>query len=227
MTEHTYSPTTLMMKGQLATNGIHDPAIVEALLQVERAAFLPEALRGAAYVDDDLPIAKGRYMLEPLVFARMLEHAKIRPDHNVLDVGAGYGYGSAVLSRLTPHIVAIEESAELVAAARTIFASLNIRAIDLITASVAAGCAEHQPYDRIIIEGALPEIPETLEDQLAEGGVLVGLRFTSRIFATQKALADIVVGIKEGDCVRYVAKERISAYPLSETYQKEFSSFTL
>ena len=227
MTIEPLSASTLMMKGQLATNGIHDPRIVDALLHTDRSAFLPEALHGAAYVDDDLPIAKGRYMLEPLIFARLLEYAKIQPEHNVLDVGAGYGYSSAVLSCLSPHIVAIEESPDMVAQARTIFASLNIRAIDIITAPLKAGCDAHKPYDRIIIEGALPKIPEALENQLAEGGILVGLRLTSRIFATQKALCDIVVGIKQNDSVRYVEKERICAYPLSESYQKEFFSFTL
>jgi protein-L-isoaspartate(D-aspartate) O-methyltransferase len=209
------SASVFMMKGQLATNGIHAPSVVEALLHVDRSLFLPESLRGVACVDGDLPLTKGRYLLEPLTFARMLEYAGITTDHNVLDVGAGYGYSSAVLSRLSNNVVAIEESPELVASARTLFASLNIRTIDIITATLTTGCNTHQPYDRILIQGALPAIPTLLEEQLAEGGVLVGLRFISSVFATQKGLADIVVGVKQGDVMRYVEKERIHAYALT------------
>ena len=216
-----------MMKGQLATNGIHTPEVVAALLSIDRSMFMPESLRGAAYADNDIPVAHARYMLEPLLFARLLEYAAIAPKHSVLDVGAGYGYSSAVLSCLSQNVVAIEESEALVSNARTLFASLNIRTIDIIAAPLLEGCSEHTPYDRIIIEGAVAEIPKALEDQLAENGIIVGLRLASTTFATQKALADIVVGIKKDNCVRYVEKERVCAYCLSGIQPQLLSTFIL
>lgn len=227
MTSTTLSASTMMMKGQLATNGIHTPAIVEAMLRIDRSLFVPESLQGAAYADSDIPIASGRYMLEPLIFARMLEYANILPTHNVLDVGAGYGYSSAVISCLSQNVVAVEESETLVSTARTLFASLNIRTIDIIEAPMLEGCDTHKPYDRIIIEGAVTQIPTILEDQLAENAIIVGLRLASKTFATQKALADIVVGVKRDNSVRYVEKERVLTYHFNENGSPQHGAFIL
>jgi protein-L-isoaspartate(D-aspartate) O-methyltransferase len=204
----------LMVKGQLATNGIHDPRVVEAISQVDRAHFVPDIVKDAAYVDSDLPLVEGRFLMEPLLFARLLTYAEILPHHNVLDVGAGLGYSAAVIAQLTDDVVATEESMELVASARKRFAALQIKTVDFVTAPAESGCSAHKPYDRILIEGALEAIPATLEAQLGEGGRIVGLRFVGEAFPTRKGLAEIVIGTRKGDAVTYIAKERVLTYPL-------------
>jgi protein-L-isoaspartate(D-aspartate) O-methyltransferase len=213
----------MMVKGQLATNGIHDPRVVEALASVDRAKFVPESLRHVAFVDDDIKLCNGRFLLEPLTFARMLVHADIQRHHTVLDIGTGLGYSSAVLAYLTEDVVATEESAELVTAARKKFAAANIRHIDLVTAPLSVGCSAHKPYDRILIEGALDKIPPALEEQLGEGGKLIGIRADHGAFATQKVLGHIIVGTKHHNVMTYVEKERVSAYPLHQTGYEPFS----
>jgi protein-L-isoaspartate(D-aspartate) O-methyltransferase len=216
---------TMMLKGQLATNGIHDARVVESLLCVDRAHFVPDSLHHAAYVDSDLPLAEGRFLMEPLLFARLLIYMDIDPQHNVLDVGTGLGYSAAVLSHLSQNVVATEESPELVASARKRLAAQHIKTVDVVTAPAEAGCRAHKPYNCIIIEGALREIPQALEAQLCEGGRIVGLRFMGDTFPTNKGLAEIVVGTRHGDAVTYVAKERVSAHPLH--YSSVERPFTL
>ncbi len=215
-----------MLKGQLATNGIHDSMVLEAIKAVDRARFVPESLSHVAYVDDDIPLCANRYLLEPLIFAKMLEYAEIESHHRVLDVGAGLGYSSCVIAHMAAQVIAVEESAELVAATRKKLAMAHIQHVDLVTAPMDAGCVAHQPYDRIIIEGAVAEISQTLEEQLAEGGRIVAIRARGRMFATQKTLADIIIGTKHGNRVTYVEKDRVSAYPLRRVMDEDhFFSF--
>jgi protein-L-isoaspartate(D-aspartate) O-methyltransferase len=204
----------MMVKGQLATNGIHNDRIIDALCQVDRACFVPEAFSRAAYVDQDIPLGHGRYLLEPLLFARLLTHADIQRGYRVLDIGAGLGYSSAVIAELTTDVVAIEAEQSLVISARQILASLSQTHVNMVCAPLLQGCADFAPYDRIIIEGALETVPSTIEDQLAEGGQVIGLRFVSERFVTQRGLASIIIGTKHHNRVTYVEKERVSAYPL-------------
>ena len=85
--------------------------------KIPRELFVPKASRGIAYVDEDIPVAKGRYLIEPMVIARLLQEARVKPTDIVLDVGAGTGYASALLSRLAATVVALESDAELAARA--------------------------------------------------------------------------------------------------------------
>ena len=97
-----------MVEGQVRPNKVTDQALVEAMSRIPRELFVPKASRGIAYVDEDIPVAKGRYLIEPMVIARLLQEARIRPTDIVLDVGACTGYGSALLSRMAATVVALE-----------------------------------------------------------------------------------------------------------------------
>lgn len=160
-----------MIQSQILTGHVLDPQIIEALGAVDRAAFAPPALRGAAYLDEEVPLGRGRFLLEPLVFARLLKYADLQPGDTVLDVACGTGYSAAVLSRIVRRVVCMENAATLVQAAVASLASFpNVR---LVTTSFAGGSAVDAPYDVIFIEGGIEHIPPALCDQLREGGRLL------------------------------------------------------
>jgi protein-L-isoaspartate(D-aspartate) O-methyltransferase len=160
-----------MVDSQLRPNKISDPAVLDAFLAVPREAFVPEALKGIAYVDEDLPLGGGRYLLEPMVLGRLIHSAGIRPGDVALDIGCATGYGAAILARLAKSVVAIESDAKLLQQARINVAGL--RNVALFEQRLDQGYAERAPYDVILISGAVAEISPALLDQLAEGGRLV------------------------------------------------------
>lgn len=220
---HTLSPNINMLKGQLMTNGIHQNDILNAFNHIDRSEFVPQSLKHVAYVDDDIELCSNRYLLEPLVFARLLAYADIEATHNVLDVGTGLGYGAAVIAKLAKHVVAIEQSPELVALARKKLSGKQIENVDVITAPLLNGCTSHAPYDRIVIEGGISDIPQMLEEQLAEGGIVVAMKIGTTGFATNKMLARFIVGEKYNNHVSYVEKETVSTYPLHVINDNTFS----
>lgn len=150
-----------------------DEGIVEALGNVPREQFVPEHLRGTAYIDEDLPVGKGRYLLAPLVLAKMLALAEIRKTDKVLDVGCATGYSTAVLGQLAEKVVAVEEQMELAEKARQLLTRLHIPNAEVITGPLAPGYPGGGPYDVIFINGAIQALPDALAAQLAEGGRLV------------------------------------------------------
>src|SRR5215469_17134744 len=96
-----------MVESQLRTNKVTTEAVLEAFLAVPRERFVPAALRGAAYIDEDLPLGNGRHLMEPMVFARLVQLAEVGPQDTVLEIGCATGYGTAVLARLARSVVAI------------------------------------------------------------------------------------------------------------------------
>jgi protein-L-isoaspartate(D-aspartate) O-methyltransferase len=166
---------TKMVDGQVRTTDVTDPAIIEAMLTIPREAFVDERLRPLAYIDEDIEIARGRYLMEPSPFAKLVQLADIRPGETVLDVGAGTGYSSAVLSRLAGRVVALESDAALAERARATLAGLAAENVTVVTGPLAAGHAEIAPYDVILLEGAVGALPDALFAELAEGGRLVAV----------------------------------------------------
>ena len=98
----------LMVEGQVKPNKVTDEGVVDAMLEVPRELFVPKSLRGVAYVDEDIQVAPGRYLVEPMILARLLNEATVRPTDIVLDVGGGTGYSAALLARLASTVVAVE-----------------------------------------------------------------------------------------------------------------------
>jgi protein-L-isoaspartate(D-aspartate) O-methyltransferase len=162
---------TNMVDSQLRPNKVNDPALLDAFLAVHREEFVPAALKGAAYVDEDLPLGGGRYLLEPMVLGRLLQAAAIGPAEIVLEIGCATGYASAILGRLARSVVAIESDPALLRRARANLA--GIRNITLFEQVLDRGYAERAPYDVILVGGAVVEVGPALLDQLAEGGRLV------------------------------------------------------
>lgn len=166
-----------MALGQLYTNEIRDTRILQAMVDVPRAPFLPENLRGAAYVDEDLDVGGGRYELAPLTLARLLALAELTSGCRVLCIGVLSGYGAAVVSRLASHVVAIETDAALVEQARAHMTRLAITNVNIQpVSSLAVGYAMGAPYNAIIVQGAIAFLPEVVGAQLALGGRLAAIR---------------------------------------------------
>lgn len=164
-----------MVDSQIKTGAITDPMIVEAMGAVARENFLPEARRPVAYVDQDLAVGKGRFVMEPLILARLLQLAEVQPSDKALVVGANGGYSAAVLARMAAGVVALESDRELAAAAGAAFALSGVGNVQVVTGDLAAGHAAGGPYDVILIGGGVAEIPGSLKLQLADGGRLVAI----------------------------------------------------
>ena len=164
-----------MVESQIRPNKVTDPAIIEALLAIPRERFVPAALRGIAYVDADVPLGGGRYLMEPMVFGRLLQFAAIGRDDVVLDVGCGSGYASAVMAQLAGRVVALEEDPVQAQGAAARFAELAISNVVPAEGALTAGWLELAPYDVILFNGAVAAIPPAIAGQLAKGGRLVAV----------------------------------------------------
>lgn len=162
-----------MVLSQLRPNRITDDRVAEAMDTIPREEFVPKELRGVAYLDEDLEIANGRYLIEPRVFARLLQEAAVAPSDVVLDIACGTGYSAAVLGHLAAAVVAVESRPELVVAASETLARLGADNVAVVEGPLDQGNAKQGPYNIIHINGALTEVPESLLKQLADGGRLI------------------------------------------------------
>lgn len=163
---------THMIDGQLKPNNVTMPRLIEVLGSLPRELFVPKALRGVAYLDEDIEVAPGRYLLEPMVFSRLLQDVKVSDSDVALDIGCATGYSTAVLSQLAAAVVAVDESPDLVAEATARLAELEYGNAAVNEGPHAAGAPGEAPFDVILINGAVDQVPDTLFDQLAEGGRL-------------------------------------------------------
>jgi len=163
-----------MMLGQLLTNDINDKRILAAMGEIPREPFLPEALRGAAYVDEDLNVGGGRYLMEPLTFAKLLDLAEITPECRALVIGSGSGYAAAVVGKLAGQVTAVDSDESQLQHAYDNMVRLHIANVNVkYVPNMADGFAANAPYNVIVIQGAVTFIPKLLAEQLAVGGRLV------------------------------------------------------
>ena len=164
-----------MIECQIRTNKVVDKALLSSMGQAPRERFLPDALRSVAYIDEDLQLNAERCLLEPAVLARLLQELALTPGDAVLDIASGTGYAAAVMARLAGAVFALESDAELQGKAAGLFGELALDNIVPVEGDLGAGCAEHAPYNAILIEGAVDTVPAGILDQLAEGGRLAAI----------------------------------------------------
>lgn len=166
-----------MILGQLFTNEISSRDIFSAMVNIPREAFVPERLHGAAYVDEDLDVGGGRFLMAPLTFAKLLDLAEITPSCRVLNIGCHTGYSAAVISRLAAMVIATDIDTAALEQARLHMNHMHLTNVTLHPVkSLADGYAPAAPYDVIVIHGAINFISEQLAAQLAVGGRLVTVR---------------------------------------------------
>ena len=165
-----------MVESQIRTNRVTDPALLDALAALPRELFVPAERRGTAYIDEDLRLSGERFMMEPMVLARLLQAAEPTKTDVALDVGCATGYATAVLARVTATALGLESDPALARQAAETLGRLAIDNAIVVEGKLADGYPKHGPYDIILVNGAVAEFPPALLDQLAEGGRLVGVR---------------------------------------------------
>lgn len=164
-----------MVENQLRTNQIEDPRVIAAMARIPREMFVPAPLKGLSYVDEDLPLGNNRYLMEPLVLARLLQVADIGPEDVVLEIGCGNGYNAAVMSQLASTVVALESNPDLVAESLRLVAELELDNVIVIEGPLREGYAEGGPYDVIAFGGAVSDVPNGVFDQLNDSGRVVAV----------------------------------------------------
>ena len=166
-------PEKMLFQLTLRRRGISDQAVLRAMEEVPREAFVESFDRAEAYRDSALGIACGQTISQPFVVAYMTEQLQLQRSHRVLEIGTGSGYQAAILSQLAGRVVTVERFRTLAEAARTRLETLGYRNVTVVVGDGLSGHAEGAPYDRIIVTAAAEEIPAALVAQLAEGGVMV------------------------------------------------------
>ncbi len=169
-----------MVESQVRPSDVTDRRVIRAMQQVPREAFVPPALKTIAYADEALrlPLGSGggvRVMLPPRTFAKLIQLTDLASGDVVLDVGCGLGYSSAVIARIAQTVVALEESKAVADEAQKALAAQAIDNVAVVAGPLQAGYPEEGPYDAIVIEGAVEEVPDGLLDQLKDGGRLAAI----------------------------------------------------
>lgn len=164
-----------MVESQIRTNRVTSSPLIAAFEAVPRERFAPEGQRTIAYVDEDLPIGGGRFLMEPMVYARLLQAAELRPTDSVLEIGCATGYGVAVLSPQVASVVGLDSDPGLVERGNQILAELQVENAALLTGEMEAGDARQAPFDVIILAGAVEMVPQALLEQLAPAGRLLAV----------------------------------------------------
>ena len=164
-----------MVENQIRTNRVTDERLLAAITEVPRERFVPKRLQGNAYVDQDLALGDGRYLMEPVVFARLLQAAAIGPGDVVLDIGCGTGYSAAVLGKLAGTVVALESDAALAKQAIEVLTELDVDNAAVVEGPLDEGYPRQAPYDVIVLGGSVDAVPDAITDQLSEGGRLVAV----------------------------------------------------
>jgi protein-L-isoaspartate(D-aspartate) O-methyltransferase len=158
---------------QLVARGIRDMRVLDAMRRVPRHEFVEHETQELAYADRALPIGDGQTISQPYMVAAMTEALRLQGRERVLDVGTGSGYQAAILAELAGEVVTIERRPELADAARERLAALGYRNIRVVVGDGSVGYVEDAPYDGILVAAASPRVPESLKQQLADGGRLV------------------------------------------------------
>lgn len=168
-----------MVESQVLTSDVTDRRILRAMRELPRERFVPAPMTALAYMDEAIPVtgagAERRWLLAPRVLAKLLQLADIGDDNNVLDVGGATGYSGAVLAGIGKSVVALESNIKLAEEARANFAALALGNVSVAVGELTAGWLDKAPYDAIVLPGAVAAAPETLFDQLKDGGRLVAI----------------------------------------------------
>ena len=187
---------TMMVDTQVRPSDVTKFPIIDAMLSVPREVYVPDQLREAAYMGEHVVLSADRVVLEPRTFAKMLEVLDVQPDHTVLDLGCGLGYSTAVLARLADFVAGVEDDEDLANEAQSILSENGVDNAAVMAGDLTEGAAKSGPYDIIIAQGAVEEIPATILDQLRDGGRIAA------IFA-EGSLGVVRVGYKSNGVVSW------------------------
>jgi protein-L-isoaspartate(D-aspartate) O-methyltransferase len=160
----------MMVDTQVRPSDVTKFPIIDAMLAVPREVYVPENKREAAYVGENIALDDSRIMLEPRTLAKMLDALDVRPSHVALDLGCGLGYSTAILSRLCEFVVAVEDDETRAQEAQANLSGNGVDNAAVMTGPLNEGSAKSGPYDIIIVQGGVEDMPDTILAQLRDGG---------------------------------------------------------
>ena len=158
---------------EIAAEGVLDPRVLRALRKVPRAGFVPSDLVEWAYLDRPLPIPHGQVTTQPSLVARMIEALTLEGSERVLEIGAGYGFQTALLAYLSSFVWGVERWPDIADISRENLSHHGVTNVEVVAGDGTEGLPEHAPYDAILVAAAFPSVPPPLAQQLAPGGRLV------------------------------------------------------
>lgn len=177
-----YAQRFNMVESQVRTSDVPDARIQAAMLEVPRERFVPAIKRGLAYAEAAVEIVPGRFLIEPRTLAKLLLLADLRPQDSALVVGAATGYSAAVLGKIVAKVTALESDVDLVRAASELLPAVGARNVNVVQGALYDGFKPSAPYDVILIDAGVEEMPHAILSQLAEAGRLVAVMMTSDNF---------------------------------------------
>lgn len=190
-----------MVDTQLRARGIHDLGVLDAMLRVPRQEFVDEPYRSEAYEDHPLPIGEDQTISQPFIIAISLQALELRGTESVLEIGTGSGYQTALLALLARHVESIERHLSLAETAVKTLARLGLGNVNVEVGDGSRGWPEQAPYDAILVSAAAPKLPESLVQQLAEGGrmvIPVGPQHSQVLHLVRKSQGQAVIESIEG-----------------------------
>lgn len=187
---------TMMVDTQVRPSDVTKFTIIGAMLRTPREVFVPDALREAAYVGENITLGDNRVLLDPRTLSKMLDMLDVTGTELVLDIGCGTGYSSAILAQMAQAVVAVEEDDALAQDAETALAHVGAEAVIVHKGPLTEGAPDHAPYDAMILQGGVSEFPAALTRQLREGGRVVCLFM-------QGPLGVVRLGVRQGDQIAW------------------------
>ena len=202
-----------MVDTQVRPSDVTKFPIIDAMLTVQREDFVPAAQREAAYLGENLDLGQDRVLLDPRTLAKMLDHLDITNEELVLDIGCAMGYSSAVIAHMAEAVVAVEEDEAMAAEAQEALAQAGADNVIVHVAPLTEGAPQHGPYDVVIVQGAVGELPAALVEQVKEGGRIACL-FMDR------GLGEVRLGYKRGGQVSWRAEFNAGA-PVLRGFERQ------
>ena len=187
-----------MVQHDLKGRGITEAGVLSAMSRLLREEFVPESYESQAYADGPLPIGMGQTISQPYIVALMTQELRLNNYCEVLEVGTGSGYQTAILAKLAKRVYTVERFAELSEKAQAVLGRLGINNVEYYVGDGSAGWYKKRTFDRIIVTAAVPEVPEQLIDQLGAGGIIV-------VPVGEGGVQELIVGTKkEGKLIERV-----------------------
>lgn len=209
---------TMMVDTQVRPSDVTKFPIIDAMLNVPRENFVPAAQREAAYMGENLSLGGERVLLEPRTLAKMLDALDISNDELVIDIGCAMGYSAAVIAHMAAAVVAVEDDEALLSEAQEALTDSGIDNVILHQAELVEGAEQHGPYDVMIVQGGVQQLPMSLQDQIKEGGRVACLFM-------EDALGEVRIGHKQGGRLSWRVSFNAGAPVLSGFTQEKAFEF--
>ena len=207
----------IMVDTQIRPSDVTKFPIIDAFLSIPREKFVPDGKKEAAYIGENFQIGQSRVILDPRTLAKLLEALDVQKDELVLDIGTGLGYSSAIISLIAELVIAVEDDSNLTGEAEEILSEIGADNVVVQLGKLENGAPEHGPYDIIILQGGVEEIPGSILKQLKNGG-RIGAIFIEEGLGTAK------IGFKLNDKISWRYSFNASAPVLPGFFkQKDFA----